>query len=210
MPPTTPAGRASRCQDLGSRLVKGDVTVLQPVLEELGPRAVRRLRRRYPSLTEADWEDVLVETLFRLWQRRASFDPGRRLAAWFLTIADNVVKDLLKAAWQRARRRERPADWDRLRPPARRPADGPPAALSRAETDLLEIVRGLPEVDREILLASTSGAADWAAALAEGLGVPAGTLRVRRLRLLRKVRAAMARLGHPLPGAGRTEAGDRS
>jgi len=71
------------------------------------------------------------------------------------------------------------------------------AAGSAAEQLFWEVFAGLSEADQRILLyhAQVNGEGHWAADLADEVGMTAGAIRVRRLRLMERLRAEMKRRG---------------
>jgi len=84
--------------DCGQRLRTGDEQVLEDVLRTCGPAVRSVLRRKYAGvLSLSDLDDVLAIGLFRLWVARERFDVAKgSLRVWFLRIADNAARDVLR------------------------------------------------------------------------------------------------------------------
>ena len=93
--------------DLAQRLVHNEESVLAVVLRTYGPIVGATLRRKYVILNLPDIEDILAIALARLWKIRDKFDPARgSLKATFYRLADQVVQDLFRHNWHKARRCE--------------------------------------------------------------------------------------------------------
>lgn len=109
------------------------------------------LRRSAPDRSAA--EDLLQETLIRVWRGLAEYDDQGRFGAWAFTIARRVAIDAARA-------------FDR-RPDLVPEAEAPePAAPANPEADvlageleaiLLATVDGLPEEQREVLILRQHG-----------------------------------------------------
>jgi RNA polymerase sigma factor (sigma-70 family) len=193
---------------MGRQLLQGNADILADVIRTLGPRVEAVLQSRFPSLGPYI-EDLLADSLSRLWLKRDTFDPEKgSLAGWWLTIAENAARDMLRARWQKTRHREISlGDTDASEPAESDPCSdaSPPEPPSAEETALAEILEGLSQEDRQIILryASTNGEGSWATDLARELKIPAGRIRVKRLRILKAIRAELKRRGHPvLPETG--------
>jgi RNA polymerase sigma factor (sigma-70 family) len=182
--------------ELALRLQQGDADALEAVLRTFGPRIVGGLKKRHPSLSAEDIEDILSIASHRLWQQRHQYDAARgSLAVWFFIIADNLAKDVLK---RQARRPEYLVDLSQL--PEIRLQDRTPEKdlLFPDKVHLDEILLRLPQIDHRIIsvYADTGGSGRWAADLAEELGIRPGTIRVRCSRLKEKIRKELqARTG---------------
>jgi RNA polymerase sigma factor (sigma-70 family) len=179
---------------LALQLKNGDPAALTGVIRALGPRVAAGLKKRHPSLTAEDIEDVLSIASHRLWQARFRYDAAKgSLRSWFFIIADNAAKDLLRKV---KRQLERSMDLDLL------PERESRKASQDSETEigswpapgvlgeLGEILLRLPAVDHRIITgyAQAEGAGPWAAALAVELGMRPGTIRVRCRRIKEKIR----------------------
>lgn len=175
-----------RLRELSRRLREDDSTVLQEVLIHLASRTGRALKLRFQAaVTDADVEDALSIALFRLWQQRKAFDPGRSsLASWFYLLARNAAVDLLRQKG----RRERPMTdlVDSFSVPFEPHESSTYASsgeLSRLRRSLSDALVQLSEGDRQLLLSDRP-----AAELAADLGITATLVRVRKLRLRQKLR----------------------
>jgi DNA-directed RNA polymerase specialized sigma24 family protein len=186
-----------------SRLRNGDQAALTDVLRRYGPKFEGWLKRELPFLQPFS-DDILAGGLVRLWDSRDWYDPAQMtLENWFFRLCKCELCDLLKQAWHKARLLERRANIEGLtyHPPAEGAAGDPPGELSPLGRDLAMILNGLSDLDRTIILAwaRAEGKDSWAAGLAEELGMSAGTIRVRRLRIFQTIRKALGTLGHTIP-----------
>jgi RNA polymerase sigma factor (sigma-70 family) len=175
-----------RLRELSRRLREDDSTVLQEILTHLASRTGRALKLRFQAtVADADVEDALSIALFRLWQRRKAFDPGRsNLASWFYLLARNASVDLLR---QKGRREQPMADvLDSFSAPFEPHESSTYASageLSGLRRNLSEALAQLSESDRQLLLSDRP-----AAELAAELGITSTLVRVRKLRLRQKLR----------------------
>jgi RNA polymerase sigma-70 factor (ECF subfamily) len=86
--------------DLMVRLVRGEESALRHIAQIHGGRVVRIAQRMLGSAAEAD--EVLQETLVRVWQNAARWDPARAgLSTWIGTIAWRLCADRLRAPGRR-------------------------------------------------------------------------------------------------------------
>lgn len=196
--------------DLALRLLDDDEEVLGDILRVLGPQILAFLRAKYKTFNEHDLEDVLAVAIHKVWTRRNQYDDKEgSLRSWFFRIAENVLLDVVKSGWRKAKRRELDlgADHDMTTFPERPYApdpdadDHPPKTESRAARDLKEIVASLPEAQRRIVTedAYTRDGVASAERLSGELGIPAGTVRVYRCRAMERIRTEMRRRGHDVP-----------
>jgi RNA polymerase sigma factor (sigma-70 family) len=191
------------------RFRNGDASVLETLVRALGPAIEAKLCARFPMLKPYA-EDLLAESLHRLWVHREEYDPAQgSLLTWWSMIARNAARDLLRTGWQRARGREAAFEAGRLEqlpeaggsPPGEWSAEPGAAGWSEQERAFWEVFSRLPEKDRRILLyyAEFGGEGRWASSLAGELGMSAGAIRVRRLRGMARIRAELRRRGFALP-----------
>ncbi|MGE3171703.1 MAG: sigma-70 family RNA polymerase sigma factor [Planctomycetota bacterium] len=101
-------------------------------------------RRRVPA--DADADDVVQETLTRLWQRRASVAPAA-VRGWLFRVARSAIADLHRARGRAPATLDLGAD-DEL---AESPAGRDPEAPRELAACLLPLLDELPEPDRAVL-----------------------------------------------------------
>lgn len=181
-----------RFQAIAARLQKGDEGSLEEILRDMGPSLVARLRNRFsPLLTPEDIDDVLAQTLFRVWQHRTDYRPALSpFSLWCYLIARNIAIDEV-----RHKSREKAALsalWNELRGS---PAGSEPVDPSPALEALRRVLSEMAPDERETLLASANDEEAWAARMAPGLGLSANALRQRRFRAMSKLRHEVGRLG---------------
>jgi RNA polymerase sigma factor (sigma-70 family) len=193
------------------RFRHGDETVLEVLVRTFGPAIEGALCARFPLLRPYA-EDLLVDSLYRVWVRRKEFAPDRgSLYGWWLAIAFNAARDLLRVGWQQARACEIHLEDGLLEQmsgpvlhPGRAAPRGEPESteeFSPQELAFWEVLKDLPEADRRVVLyhAQVNGEGHWAAELSGELGLSAGAVRVRRGRIMKRIRAEMARRGYSIP-----------
>lgn len=195
--------------DLGERLRAADEQTLVEILRLYGPFVIAILRSRfYGVLSASDIDDVLSIALFRVWQARENYDGMRSsLRVWFLRIAENAARDVLKCGWQKARRQEVSTDPPRLAEYADARKNGhadlsDQGLLERPEqSDLREILADLPEAQRRIILADAHSRDRVASSeyLAAELGMPVSSVPVYRKRAIDKIRKELRRRGYDVP-----------
>ena len=134
-------------------------------------------------------EDVTHEVFLRLWRRPESYDPARGdLRSYLRGMARNGAID----AWRRAgtaRRTREGLEAEALHAPA------PTATTVAAErADTAEIVRGavqrLPASQRQVVALAYWGGLS-ASEIAQGSGVPLGTVKSRMRLALNRLRAEL-------------------
>ena len=91
-----------------ARLLQDDESAIQDLVRAYGPAICSALGQKYKACQSLeDLEDVLAIALFRLWRNRHRFDSTKAsLRTWFFCIAENVIKDVLRSGWHKARSRE--------------------------------------------------------------------------------------------------------
>jgi RNA polymerase sigma factor (sigma-70 family) len=79
--------------DLPARFVDGDIDAFEAVFREHH----RDVHRWIAALVRdgAIAEDLTIETFWRIYRSRATFDPARSFRAWARQIATNVARDHL-------------------------------------------------------------------------------------------------------------------
>ena len=83
-----------------ARLVSGDESALRAIAQRHGSRVLRIAQRMLGSAAEAD--EVMQETLIRVWQSAARWDAARAgLGTWIGTIAWRLCADRLRSPGRR-------------------------------------------------------------------------------------------------------------
>lgn len=188
--------------DFAGQLKAGNERVLEDLLRAVGPAVRAVLRRKYAGvLSPSDLDDVLAIGLFRLWVARERFDAAKgSLRVWFLRIADNAARDVLRLGWQKARQLESAVDPDRLAEQLDWRDDSEfdrSADTAQEVVAIREIVAGLPETQRRIVLADSHSrdGSESSQLLAAELGIPTGTIRVYCKRALDRIRDELKQRG---------------
>jgi RNA polymerase sigma-70 factor (ECF subfamily) len=182
--------------ELGVRLVQGDTDVLTFLTLFLIAR-LPRLRLRSYGLDPNEIEDVVEESLCKVWEHRTTFRPDLgQLGPWCDAILRNTAIDLY-----RQKQRQLP---DRIPLPddlAKSPAETNPSADDEkaAHQHLVELLASLTDSDRRILDAHANDPdGPWAANVAPQLGMTPVAVRVRRFRLVQRLRAELLARNYPL------------
>ena len=132
-------------------------------------------------------EDLVQETMMRVWDRADRYDPGRAQAStWIFTVARNLRLDSL-----RGERRPEP-ESEALLSALPGPSDGADLMLEshRREERVRAALAALPEDQLEIL--QLSFFEDVAHSdIAQRLGLPLGTVKSRIRRALQRLRKTM-------------------
>lgn len=209
---------AEESHRLAKQLASGDECALEFILREYGPAVRGLLARKYCGvLGEGDFEDVLAIALFRVWQHRERFDPGRAsLKAWFYRIATNAARDVLRYGWHKARSLEVSYEAASLASvsvstsPETEAGDVFSSDESEMESDdvenpeheevrqlLREVLATLSEKQRRIVLADAASKEGKVPSqeLSDELGIPPATVRVYRRRAIEKLRKELDRRG---------------
>lgn len=117
---------------------RADENAFAALLQQQRPRLLQFLRR----LCGADAEDVLQETMAKVWRLRGSHDSTQNGAAWLMRAAFHTLCD------HRARQRQQPGHADPGFEPAA-PAVHCPLELREEVTRCLQT---LPPIERELLV----------------------------------------------------------
>ena len=129
-------------------------------------------------------EEVVQETMIKVWRKAALFDPAKSLAStWIFTIGRNLRIDMLRKAF-----RPEPDYSDPAFTPDPMPLASDTVSMQQQEKRLMTAVAELPEAQKEILKLAffqekTHGQ------IADELGVPLGTVKSRVRLALKKLRS---------------------
>ncbi len=143
-------------------------------------------------------EDVLQEAFFRVWDRCATFDPGRGpFATWLFTITRRLCIDRLRHQKVRPPVVELPEADDGT--PIEMLSEAVPGVSDVVQArglreKVLQALRSLPNDQSEVLLLSYFGGFSRRE-IAARLGQPEGTVHTRARLGLKKMRAALQALG---------------
>jgi RNA polymerase sigma-70 factor (ECF subfamily) len=168
--------------DLPARFVDGDVDAFEAVFRDHH----RDVHRWIAALVRdgAVAEDLTIETFWRIYRSRATYDPARSFRAWARRIATNVARDHM------ARRRlevELPEDLAAPRPPD-------PVLAREIARQVRQAVGALPTKYRLVAMLSLVDERphfDVAAAL----GIPVGTVKSRLFQATRLLRRTLRHKG---------------
>jgi RNA polymerase sigma-70 factor (ECF subfamily) len=183
---TLPAPPASS-RPLLVRVAEGDDGAMTQLVHTFSP-LVRGIARRHQS-TGSNADDLVQETMLRLWRSADRFDPAKGNETGFIAaVARNAAIDLLR---RRATRPSVPvAEPEEL---ASMQANGPTtSATDRVATALTvrAALRSLPPAQRELLrLAYYEHLTQ--PEIAERLGLPVGTVKSRTFQALRTLRSVL-------------------
>ena len=144
---------------------------------------ITALRRYARSLTrgDVDAEDLVHDALVRAYERRASFQNGRELRTWLLSILHNVFIDGRRSRQAESRRIERATE---LQEPFLAPVQYHQLRLAQVRCAFMR----LPEEQRAALHLVAIEGLTFAEA-ASALDIPAGTLMSRLARARATLRA---------------------
>jgi len=163
------------------------------------PAAVRTVYRSYGGLVfgvayrvlgnRALAEEAAQQAFVKAWRAAGTFDEERELGPWLATIARRVAIDVLRSE---SRRGGDPIDSADDDDPAL--TTQPPSAEAVYEVwEVRSAVAALPEDEREVVrLQHFEGLTH--AAIAERLGVPAGTVKSRSHRAHKRLAGALGHL----------------
>lgn len=98
-------------------------------------------------------EDIVQDTLIKLWDRLRELEPGRELP-WLITCTRNACLDALRQRQRRSGLLQVVAGRDRIAADERAERHGPARSLERHEADsrLREALAELPEPARSLLI----------------------------------------------------------
>lgn len=152
--------------------------------ERARPILTSWISRVVPVLDRNSLDDVWSSGLLKLWESRKSFEAGAKLGPWFKAILRHTAFDLLREE-RRAQLRVRNSLVSFVRSSDSTGIDDPKQARVR------RALEELTESDQAILRAFARDGAEgnWAKKLARELGVSSGSLRIRKLRLLKTLKS---------------------
>ena len=172
-----PPGSSDR--ELAERVLAGDETAFRDLYRRHTPRLLQ-LALRLAGGDESDAEDVVQETWIRAAEKLDAFRWEASFGTWLHAIGVNVARESV-----RKRQRLREEEWPDDEPPAAEPLDRLDAM------DLERAIASLPAGYRTVLvLHDVEGFTHEA--IAEQLGVTAGTTKSQLFWARRAIRALLA------------------
>jgi RNA polymerase sigma-70 factor (ECF subfamily) len=176
------AGVSVAAPPLLPRVALGDDGAMTQLLRTFSP-LIHDIARRHRS-TGSSGDDLVQETMMRLWRSADRFDPRRGNETGFVAaVARNAAIDMSR---RRATRASTPvAEPDELMPPTPSPSDRVTTTVT-----VREAVATLPPGQRQLLrLAYYEHLTQ--PEIAERLGIPVGTVKSRTFQALRALRAVL-------------------
>jgi len=138
-----------RDEELMERYATGDLSAFRLLFPRYEKKIYNFFARRLADRERA--KDLFQEAFLRLHRTRHRFDPRQSFAAWFFTIANNLVRDEL--------RMKRGIQFEAIDEEDSLPASGlatPEESMRMTETreKVESALNMLPETQREVLLLS--------------------------------------------------------
>ncbi len=192
-------GFVSRTLWLAERAKAGDSAALTELLERVRPRLERWAALRLGPLlrTHVDVEDLVQETLRRVWQALRHFEgrTAKDMERWLRSILENRIRDDVDRLATAKR------DATRQRPLAAEPAGRAPTASQislrlEEQRRVVDAMLALPEADRLILRLIRFEGRSYEEA-GEALGISAKNAGVRLVRAMQALRERLAERARP-------------
>lgn len=179
-----PDATGDQMADLLGRVSQGDGAAFRTIFEHFAPRLRAFVMAKGTAAQTA--EDIVQETMVKIWRKAHQFDPARASAAtWIFTVARNARIDVLRKVG-----RPEPDPDD----PAFRPddPDSPVDELARVQdvTQVQQAIAGLSAEQQEVLrLAYMEERAH--PEIADILGIPLGTVKSRIRLAIKNMRSTL-------------------
>jgi RNA polymerase sigma-70 factor, ECF subfamily len=167
--------------DLPRGFVDGDLEAFERLFREHHRDVHRWIAGLVRDTTIA--EDLTIETFWRIYRSRATFDPTRSFRPWARQIATNVARDYM------ARQRSEVALPEDLA----QPASGDPVIARDIARQVRRAVRELPTKYRMVAMLALVNEQPQDE-IAAALGIPVGTVKSRLFRAVRLLRRKLQRL----------------
>lgn len=168
--------------ELLRRFVEGDVAAFETIFREAEPDIYRWLLRmvRDPAIAE----DLSIETFWRVYRSRATFDWTQSFQAWARRIATNVARDHL---------RRRPREVG-LPQSLSTPPQPDPAVSQDIARKVRQAIAALPPRHRIVVVLALVDDVPYSE-IADALGLPVGTVKSRVFHAVRRLRRRLRQLG---------------
>jgi RNA polymerase sigma-70 factor, ECF subfamily len=168
--------------ELLRRFVNGDMDAFETIFQQ-GQQDIYRLLVRMVR-DPAAAEDLVIETFWRVYRSRATFDWRQRFQPWVRRIATNVARDHLG---------RRPTEVE-LPETVPQPPQGDPAVSGDVRRKVWRAVAELPPKHRIVVMLALIEEQPHRE-VAEALGIPVGTVKSRLFHAVRLLRRKLQRLG---------------
>ena len=168
--------------ELLRRFVEGDVAAFETIFREAEPDIYRWLLRMVQDPAIA--EDLVIETFWRVYRSRATFDWTQSFQAWARRIATNVARDHL-------RRRPREVGLPQSLSTPLRPD---PAVSQDIARKVRQAIAALPPRHRIVVVLALVNEVPYSE-IADALGLPVGTVKSRVFHAVRRLRRRLRQLG---------------
>ncbi len=180
-------------EELMELVSEGDEMAFQELAERVRPNVRVFLCRLGCGMAEA--EDLAQEALIRLWLHRRSYQAGKRLRPYLLTIAKNVFLSHVRRHSSQpppVAFPVEPSTLDRLLLRAGWQVEGPEAEIMGRyrEYRLSRAVAGLPSGERLVFVLKHHEGLKYGE-IAALLGIAEGTVKSRMFRAVRLLRRAL-------------------
>lgn len=168
--------------DLLERFASGDLDAFEDLFRQYQARVYAWIMRIVRDTGVA--EDLTLETFWRIYRARATFDAGGDFGAWAYRIATNL-------ALSHIRRRPREQELDE----SSMPLHSPNPALQRETRKQIE--QAFHKLPMKLKVAVTMALVEEQpyADIAHALGIPAGTVKSRVFRAVRILRRRLNQMG---------------
>lgn len=168
--------------ELLRRFVEGDVAAFETIFREAEPDIYRWLLRmvRDPAIAE----DLVIETFWRVYRSRATFDWTQSFQAWARRIATNVARDHLRRC-----PREVGLPQSLSTPP-----QPDPAVSQDIARKVRQAIAALPPRHRIVVVLALVDEVPYSE-IADALGLPVGTVKSRVFHAVRRLRRRLRQLG---------------
>ena len=168
-------------QRLAARLAGQDPAALQEAYERYGRTTFGFLLRALRDRATA--EDVQQQVWLEIWQRAGGYDPARaKLLTWIMLIARSRAVDQMR---RRVPEPHDPATSPALEEPVEPAVDG-----LVEQWHMAHLLRQLPHEEADLLRKRFYGGLNQRE-IASATGVPLGTVKMRMVSGLRRLRAMM-------------------
>ena len=193
---------ASRPDDDTSTMSDNDVLLSADEFTQLVAQSAsavyRMLHLRYRMLSQADIEDVVAEATAKLWEHRDAYSKGKPFFPLFYVVSKRTAIDWIRKTKDEPVRHMQFMEDVAI---ALESYDGEAEDSTKTIQDLRRLFRELSPIEQRILEASVmfSESTTWAKHLSDELKLSPGNLRVRRVRIIRKLKQQLNKLGYPAP-----------